>query len=360
MAFTLVCSRTLIDDLIPARGIVLFWGPPKCLKSFFVLGAMWHVANGWEFRDRQVQKGTVVYCAFEGSHGYEKRVEALRRHYEQGDDDRTPLIAMAGNADLIREHRVLVDEIREEVERWVPGTAPVAVVLDTLNKSLHGSESKDVDMAAYIRAAEAVRDAFGCVVIIVHHCGWDESRMRGHSSLRGAVDAELSATREGDVVTVTVEEMRDGPEGVQIVSESRIVEVGEDAGGRLLTSLVLVPHEPIAGAAKGKTARKWPPSLKTFQDALTEATLAHGFDFQIENGPKVKAVDLEKVRTAFYALYVVAANPETNVVQLQNSRLIAFRRALDRAQGLHLIGARALDNGRQLIWSAATSHAFSA
>ena len=76
----------------------------------------------------------------------------------------------------------------------------MAVVLDTLNKSLVGSESKDLDMAAYIRAAEAVRDAFDCVVIIVHHCGWDESRMRGHSSLRGAVDAEMSVTREGDVV----------------------------------------------------------------------------------------------------------------------------------------------------------------
>jgi AAA domain/Bifunctional DNA primase/polymerase, N-terminal len=53
----------LIDELIPAAGIVVVWGPPKCLKSFTVLGAMLHVAKGWEYRDRWVRQGTVVYCA---------------------------------------------------------------------------------------------------------------------------------------------------------------------------------------------------------------------------------------------------------------------------------------------------------
>ncbi len=62
----------------------------------------------------------------------------------------------------------------------------------TLNKSLLGSESKDADMSNYIRAAEAIRDAFQCVVMIVHHCGLDETRPRGHTSLPGAVDAQLS------------------------------------------------------------------------------------------------------------------------------------------------------------------------
>ena len=54
------------------------------------------------------------------------------------------------------------------------------MVLDTLNKSLIGSESKDVDMSAYLRAAEAIRDAFGCVVIIVHHCGPDDQTTRSY------------------------------------------------------------------------------------------------------------------------------------------------------------------------------------
>jgi AAA domain len=53
----------LVDDLIPSKGIVLLWGPPKCLKSFFMYSAMFHVAKGWEFAGRAVQQGPVIYCA---------------------------------------------------------------------------------------------------------------------------------------------------------------------------------------------------------------------------------------------------------------------------------------------------------
>ncbi len=52
-------------------------------------------------------------------------------------------------------------------------------------------------MTNYVRAAEAIREAFDCVCIIIHHCGWDESHPRGHSSLPAAVDAQLSLVRDG-------------------------------------------------------------------------------------------------------------------------------------------------------------------
>jgi RecA-family ATPase len=70
------------------------------------------------------------------------------------------------------------------------------VILDTLNKSLIGSESKDVDMANYIAAAEHIQTEFNCVVIIVHHHGIDETRPRGHTSLRAAVSAQIKITRD--------------------------------------------------------------------------------------------------------------------------------------------------------------------
>ena len=65
-------------------------------------------------------------------------------------------------------------------------------MLDTLNRSLQGSESKDEDMARYIAACDAIRDAFDCVVPLVHHCGHDATRPRGHSSLGGAHDAMIA------------------------------------------------------------------------------------------------------------------------------------------------------------------------
>jgi AAA domain len=59
---------------------------------------------------------------------------------------------------------------------------PILVVLDTLNRSLRGSESSDEDMTAYLNAADAIRETFNCVVVIVHHCGELGSGIRTSST----------------------------------------------------------------------------------------------------------------------------------------------------------------------------------
>jgi AAA domain len=205
----------VVEELIPLHGIVCVWGKPKCLKTFWLYDLCFHVALALEYRGRQVQQGNVVYCAFEGAHGFGARTEALRRCHGLADDTEVPIFLVPGRADLIREHEQLVVAIKDALA----GKHPTIVALDTLNKSLVGSENKPEDMAGYVRAAEAIREAFDCVVIIVHHCGWDEAHPRGHSSLPGAVDAELSVTRSDKLVTVTVQLMKDGPEGVEIRSE---------------------------------------------------------------------------------------------------------------------------------------------
>src|SRR5262249_12388145 len=44
----------LVDELIPAAGLVDVWGKAKCFKSFWTLDLMLHVVMGWEYRDRAV------------------------------------------------------------------------------------------------------------------------------------------------------------------------------------------------------------------------------------------------------------------------------------------------------------------
>ena len=225
------------------------------------------------------------------------------------------------------------------------------MVLDTLNKSLAGSESKDVDMSNYIRAAEAIRDAFQCVVIVVHHCGLDETRPRGHTSLPGAVDAQLSITRKEALVTLTVELMRDGPEGEEVASKVVVKSVGNDAHGRPMSSLVVVPLDNPEGAAHA-VRKPWPPALKVFHGALLEALISHGVAHHIQGGPMVRAVDVNRVRAAFYETYIPGHEPGATPEQKQDTKKKAFARCLTRAQSYHLIGGRALDNGTDLIWPA--------
>src|SRR5262249_23946788 len=154
--------------------------------------------------------------------------------------DPIPLYLVAARMAFAKDHAELSAAIRLQLG----STKPVAVVLDTLNRSLDGSESDDRDMGGYIRAGDAVREAFGCAVVIVHHCGVEASRRRGHTSLTGAVDAQLAVKRDGSGnVVVTVEWMKDGPEGETIVSRLEQVELGQDVDGDPITSCVVVPVE---------------------------------------------------------------------------------------------------------------------
>jgi len=158
------------------------------------------------------------------------RIEAIRRHYGINDDVDVPLYVMPGQVNLIADKKALVDEFRYQLGSVVPAV----VVLDTLNRSLSGSESNDKDMTLYVKAAEAIRKAFGCLCVIVHHCGYDDTHARGHTSLPAAVDAELSVMRDegSPIVLVTVKAMRDGPEGMVVRSRALPVPLDPDQNGK--------------------------------------------------------------------------------------------------------------------------------
>jgi hypothetical protein len=330
----------LVDELIPIKGIVVLWSPPKSFKSFVALDISLHVALGWEYHDRAVQQGLVVYCAFEGGHGFDKRIEAQRQYYNLEGQD-LPMPVLKGMANLITDHKLMVHEIAYQLKTEYDGAKPVAVVLDTLNRSFVGSESKDTDMANYVRAAEAIRAAFDCVCIIIHHCGWDESRPRGHSSLPAAVDAQLSLVRDEDRATLTVEYMRDGVEGTQVLLMKKTIVIGEDDNGKEKTSLVMVrADDDVDTGAVPNKRREWPASLQIFHKAVTEAMREHGFNHQLLSGVLVRAVDLAAAHGVFFKTYVTESD---------DARRKAWKRALDSAQLKGLISARN-EGHREIIW----------
>src|SRR5829696_6112881 len=115
------------------------WGPPKCGKSFWLYDCLMHVALDWPYRGRRVHHGAVVYCAFEGQTGFEARVEAFRKRHLTSYQSRVPFYLQPVTMDMIREHENLIRVIADTLEN----DQLAAVALDTLNRSLVGSESKD-------------------------------------------------------------------------------------------------------------------------------------------------------------------------------------------------------------------------
>jgi hypothetical protein len=206
---------------------------------------------------------------------------------------------------------------------------------------------KDVDMTAYTAAAEAVRKHFGCVVIIVHHCGYDDTHARGHTSLPAAVDAELSISRSENspLVVVTVKHMRDGPEGLIIRSRVQSVKLDPDQNGRPRSSLVVVSDDTpgLAGASTGRPDSATPTFIIAMQAALASA----GEPFQPDGKPTVRAVAEDEVRKIFHRHFIDA---EGDPIKSLDAQRKAFTRAVKRAITEGLVCGQKDNNGRALLW----------
>src|SRR5262249_41455532 len=133
----------LIRKLIPRVGVTVVWGAPKSGKSFSTFDMVMHVALGWEYRGRRVVQGPVIYAAFEGQSGIKARIAAFKQHHSVTE---APFYLLPAILDLVKDHAELIEAIRTELS----GALPHAIVLDTLNRSLRGSESSDEDMSAYV------------------------------------------------------------------------------------------------------------------------------------------------------------------------------------------------------------------
>lgn len=233
---------------------------------------------------------------------------------------------------LVADQLALIAAILEQ------SLAPAAVVIDTLNRSLAGSESDDRDMAAYVKAADAIRDAFNCAVVIVHHCGHEGTRPRGHSSLMGALDAQVAVTRDAaDKIIATVELMKDAPQGESFASRLQVVELGMDDDGDKITSCVV---EAADGESTGDRRTKLTKTAKIALSALNEAIGDCGeippASNQIPNG--VKTVTIAQWRTYAYMRGICTSDDD-------NSRRKAFQRATEA-----LIAAQQAAVWNNLVW----------
>jgi len=315
----------IIKGVIPRVGLVVIWGPPKCGKSFWTFDAMLHAALGREYRGRRTTAGQVVYLALEGQDGFGDRAEAFRQRHLDDEEAVPPLYLIKERTDLVRDHVELIKCIKAQC-----GT-PSAVVIDTMNRSLVGSESKDEDMAAYIKAADTIGEAFKCAVIIIHHCGIDGTRPRGHTSLTGAADVQISIKRdEANNIVATVDYAKDMPEGAMIASKLEVIELGGDQDGDQITSCAVLPVEITEvkpDRRRGRTKRATDPQ---FRDAVSNALATSGEPFRIRgNGPEVRAVRMQYVRDEFYHAYT-SGDPDPQ--KRAENRRKAFQRSLDKGR----------------------------
>lgn len=325
----------LVRNLLPLIGLAIVYGAAKCGKTFWLLDVLLHVALGWPYRGRRVRQGIVVYILLEGQRGFRARKAAFEREFLAGYEGAVPFFLLEASLDLIADHKTLIADIRAEVSAHMGADAsPAVVAIDTLNRSLVGSESEDKAMASYIKAAGAIEQAFACLVPIVHHSGLDVTRPRGHTSLLGSADVQISVKRDAaDQIVTLVEFAKDSADGDTTTSRLRVVSVGVDEEGDPITSCVIEPAEQTAIPDREPSPRL-SKGAKIALDALREAVAEMGQPAPASNHipPQARVVSAENWRKYFYSK--TPSDSET-----PRARQQAFKRAIEALQAANVIGA---------------------
>jgi hypothetical protein len=325
-------SRYLVKGWLDRGGASVVYGEPNAGKTFFALDLAFHIAARLPWHGVRVdgqgvinRKCRVIYIACEGGTGVDNRVEAMKLERPdiaaQAADGSFTLMKIGMDLHGQLDAEALGNAISELDEK------PTLIVVDTLARTMgDGDENTSKDMGLFIRSIDYLRERLGVHVMLIHHSGKDASKgARGSSSLRGAVDTEISLTRSGDVVTAEVVKQRDGPCGGMFCYKLKTVELGEDQDGEPVTSAIITPAEQAK-----KTIRlsgKNEIAMQALYDALREHGEAKTGTAYPANRKAVQ-VDLWRASCGVHGL--------TNGITDAAARM-AFKRAKDKLMDLNAV-----------------------
>lgn len=228
-------AKPLIKGLLDCGAMSVVYGESNSGKTFGASDMSFHMAVGRPWFGLRVNGCPTVYVAAEGGAGVFKRFAALKQHHGV---DNVPMFVIPCPVDLrnpAADIKPLVNLLRDIEQR--AGRAVGHITIDTLSRAIAGGdENSSVDMGLMVRHFDAIRDASGAHLTVVHHAGKDRARgARGHSLLRAATDTEIEVADR----TFTVTKQRDMEGGMVLPFKLVPVRIGVDGDGDLITSCVV-------------------------------------------------------------------------------------------------------------------------
>lgn len=319
-------ARDFVEGLLTENATTVLFGDSNTGKTFFALDVALHVAMGAPWRERDVERGGVVYFALEGAYGIRNRVAAFKQANNCNSVAAAfslvvaPLDLRSGAADALK----VIETVR--AQSAVMGVPVKLIVIDTLARAMAGgNENGSDDMGALISNIGLIQKATGANVLLVHHSGKDQARgARGHSSLRGAADTEIEVTRDEStgLSVARVSKQKDLPKGIEFAFRLQVVELGTDRRGKPVTSCVVRDADPPVREAK------LAPETQSALALLTVLIEKQGQHQYTGVPPDKPSVPEDWWRERFYA--------KKNGTASANQK--AFRRAVNDLTSLNLVG----------------------
>ena len=235
----------LLRGLIAPGEMSLWWGAPKCGKSFLLLRLAYGLALGSGLWGRAAQRCRVLYVAAEGEGGFAARLIALR-----------DALGGAGEAFRYIAQRATVgppaDDLKDVIDAAKDMGADV-IVLDTLARTFGaGGENSARDMGGFVASVDKLREDTGAHVAVIHHGRKDGADTRGSGALAGAADliVKVAKGENGEPGIATVEAAKDDTDGDALGFRLRVVELPASGGGEARRTCIAEEAEAGAGRSK--------------------------------------------------------------------------------------------------------------
>lgn len=175
-----------------ARGLNVVFGASGAFKSFYTLDAALTVA----------QTSPVVYVAAEGAGGLYKRVAAWCEYNDQP----------AGALQFICEEVNLLDLASVKALISVSLTVkPSLIIFDTLARCIPGGDENSAkDMGLAVRNSAIIQRQLQTAITWIHHTNRADRGERGSGAIRGAADAMIELSANGDsIIRVSCSKLKD-------------------------------------------------------------------------------------------------------------------------------------------------------
>ncbi len=286
--------------------------------------------TGTSLRAAERRAGQIsVYAAGEGAIGIERKRRPAWKSHRQIEGD-LPFYSISA-VPLIRDFSSVEGFINAIRGR---GLSPKIIVLDTLSRMMAGMNENDAsDASLAVEAIEAIKRAFDCIVIVIHHTGKDEKTERGSSAFRAGFDTVIAckANDTARLVTLSVTKQKDAEKPKPITLK----------GHKVLDSLAFSPakDEEVCVVRKEQKSQAVPDrnavtrqSVGKFLheqlaygigNAVTTKALAYGYLQVTGELPEDVAGQTAAVRTTTKALQKLSKGPLAGyVVSLPDTDLM--------------------------------------
>lgn len=224
-------TQHLIKGILPSAGLGAIYGPSGSGKTFLALDLMMAVACQSDWFGHKVKNAPVVYVGLEGKGGINNRIKAWRIKNPSLNPSTFKIIL--NNFDLMKQSHVEAlaqTIINDEMHQGL-------IVIDTLNQASPGAdENSSTDMGIIIKHLKLLQEMICGLVLIVHHTGKNTAQgLRGHSSLKAALDANIEVTGS-DKKSWLLEKSKDGEGGKSFGFRLEVHTLGNDSDGDSITS----------------------------------------------------------------------------------------------------------------------------